>query len=101
MSGRALDRKHTVVAEMQVQSKEEPGDPSLVSADLDISLSSKMQDPQRERRQFRASDEVAASDLGTQLWRRKQSRRNGVQYLWDKATQLKASSEIGTVKVEQ
>ena len=34
-------------------------------------------------------------DMDAQLWRRKQRRRNGVAFLWDKAAQLKSKSSEG------
>ncbi|CAL5221140.1 g3277 [Coccomyxa viridis] len=83
-----------------VQMEEEPVIPSLIGADPHASLSSAMQSQQRERRQFQADGEEAALDLNAQLWRRKQSRRNGVQHLWNKAVQVKEKSAIGKVKVE-
>ena len=94
--------RHIALAEpcKPVQMEEEPVIPSLIGADPHASLSSAMQSQQRERRQFQADGEEAALDLNAQLWRRKQSRRNGVQHLWNKAVQVKEKSAIGKVKVE-
>ena len=55
---------------------------------------------QRERRQFTPSSEEAAPGLDSQLWRRRQRRRNGVQHLWDKAEQVKDIFDKGGLEVQ-
>ena len=98
----SCDSKPTAFAELcgPVQIKEEPSHASVTRAIPEASFSCRMQDQQGEHRHFRATGEGPALDLNTELWRRKQSRRNGVQYLWDKAAQVKEKSDIVKVKVE-
>lgn len=94
--------EHIDFAELRgaVQIKKQPGNPSLTGAGMDTSFSCTMHAQQRDRRQFTPSGVEAALDLNTQLWRRKQSRQNGVQYLWDKAMQVKEIANFGGVTVE-
>ena len=96
------ESKHTGVTGLRssVQSAENPGMPSLSAADTSTIASCMVQIQQRERRQFTPSSEEAAPGLDSQLWRRRQRRRNGVQHLWDKAEQVKDIFDKGGLEVQ-
>jgi len=46
-------------------------------------------------RQFTSRSDRADPQLDAQLWRRKQTRRNGVRYLWDRAVHVNERSSKG------
>ena len=54
-----------------------------------------MQSQKQAHRQFTSRSETADPPLDGQVWRRKEKRRNGVRYLWDRAVHVNEGSSKG------